>query len=503
MHCAPLKDKQANTNWAAKLLDDPEWADKLTRHMASIFRKAPPAHTRGAMQPLLDEVTRQCKVTQWRPFTESEMRITMAKWQNNKATGPDGIALEALKVMFEDDAWRPPILQSCLTIACIGASCRLVPQQERLFFCLSAFSQPTGPIPGLSHYPARYSNGFRNYSSSGESPSYRSAARTNGRARASKVSSLLLALRKLARVAHEWKTPFYIVKIDIAKAFDSVAQEALGELVVRKVARQGGMPWEARLWLSLLEARELTFHVDKRQVCLEQTNGVRQGSPDSPVLFAAKIGEVLDATLAAVNGGSPPQVSRHQALQPPPHSGAAFMDDTYIWGESPEYVQQVLAELEVKLRAIGLMINAKKTQVISNTEDDPVKFTIGGKTVTPDGPKQIMTILGGPVTMSGDVAPIVAEMQGRARRAFHKHRKVLCSRAPLKERLNLHQTLVRGAALWGCPAWPVNAALLQAANSTQLLQVRSMITGKRPPGEAWQDWHKRTMRKARALLHQS
>ena len=177
------------------------------------------------------------------------------------------------------------------------------------------------------------------------------------------------------------------------------------------------------------------------------------------------------------------------------------MDDTYIWGESPEYVQKVLAALEIRLKAIGLMINAKKTQVISNTEDDLVRFTIGGKTVIPDGPKQIMTILGGPVTMSGDVAPIVAEMQGRARRAFHKHKKVLCSRAPLKERLNLHQTLVRGAALWGCPAWPVNAALLQAANSTQLLQIRSMITGKCPPGEAWQDWHKRTMRKARALLH--
>ena len=262
------------------------------------------------------------------------------------------------------------------------------------------------------------------------------------------------------------------------------------------------MNWSSgRLLGRGVNARELTFHVDKRHVRPEQTNGVRQGSPDSPVLFAAKIGEVLDATLAAVNGGTPPHVGRHQALQPPPHSGAAFMDDTYIWGESPEYVQKVLAALEIRLKAIGLMINAKKTQVISNTEDDLVRFTIGGKTVIPDGPKQIMTILGGPVTMSGDVAPIVAEMQGRARRAFHKHKKVLCSRAPLKERLNLHQTLVRGAALWGCPAWPVNAALLQAANSTQLLQIRSMITGKCPPGEAWQDWHKRTMRKARALLH--
>ena len=368
-----LKDKQANTNWAAKLLDDPKWADKLTKHMASIFRKAPPAQTRGAMQPLLDEVTRQCKLTEWRPFTESEMRITMAKWQNNKATGPDGIAVEALKFMFEDDAWRPQIAELLNDSLYRGAlpPCATTGASVLLPKCLQ-------PVDWSDTRPITLSSAVLKWVSQllllRGVPLLQECCTHQWASKGKQGVELLLSLRKLARVAHEWRTPFYIVKIDIAKAFDSVAQEALGELVVRKVARQGGKPWEARLWLSLLEARELTFHVDKRNVRLEQTNGVRQGSPDSPVLFAAKIGEVLDATLAAVNGGNPPHVGRHQALQPPPHSGAAFMDDTYIWGESPEYVQKVLAELEVRLRAIGLMINAKKTQVISNTEDDPVRL---------------------------------------------------------------------------------------------------------------------------------
>ena len=263
-----------------------------------------------------------------------------------------------------------------------------------------------------------------------------------------------------------------------------MAQEKLGELVVRKIARKGGLPWEARLWLSLLEARELCFHVQNSQVSIDQTNGVRQGSPDSPVLFAAQIGEALDATLHAVNGGQPPHVGRHKALEPPPHSGAAFMDDTYIWGESPEYVQKVLTELEKRLKVLGLSINPKKTQVISNRVDDPFRFLIGGVPVIPDGPKALMTILGAPISISGDVAPIVAEMQGRARRAFHAHKQILCSNAPIKERLLMHQCLVRSAALWGCPAWPVNAALLQAAKSMQLLQVRTMLTGKRAPTES-------------------
>ena len=55
----------------------------------------------------------------------------------------------------------------------------------------------------------------------------------------------------------------YIVKLDIEKAFDSVAQQALGDLVLRKIAREGDSPWEARLWLRLLEARELNFSSSK------------------------------------------------------------------------------------------------------------------------------------------------------------------------------------------------------------------------------------------------
>ena len=451
------------------------------------------------MQLLVSETEAFCKLHPWRPFSEAEMRITMAKWKNHKATGPDGVALEALRLMFDHPRWQAKLSEllndslyrgTLPPEAAKGASV-LLPKcvlpatwsDTRPITLSSAILKWVSQLLLLRGVPLLQDCCLHQWASKGK-----------------QGVELILSLRKIVRVAHEWRTPFYVVKIDIAKAFDSVAQEKLGELVVRKIARKG-MPWEARLWLSLLEARELHFHVQHSQVSICQTNGVRQGSPDSPVLFAAQIGEALDATLQAVDGGQPPHVGRHEALQPPPHSGAAFMDDTYIWGESPEYVQRVLDELEKQLRKLGLSINPKKTQVISNKENDSVRFTIGGVQVVPDGPKDLMTILGAPISLSGEVAPVVAEMQGRARRAFHAHKKLLCSKGPLQERLRMHQCLVRGAALWGCPAWSINSALLQAANSTQLLQVRTMTAAKRLATESWQDWNIRTMRRARALLH--
>ena len=54
---------------------------------------------------------------------------------------------------------------------------------------------------------------------------------------------LILVSRKPVRVAHEWKTPFYVVKLDIEKAFDSVEQRGQGEQVMRKIAQQGEMPF--------------------------------------------------------------------------------------------------------------------------------------------------------------------------------------------------------------------------------------------------------------------
>ena len=146
------------------------------------------------------------------------------------------------------------------------------------------------------------------------------------------------------------------------------------------------------------------------------------------MLFAAAIGETLDATLLTAEAGDPPpDVGRRPELHPPPHTGGAFMDDTYIWGESPEQVQKVLAELETRF-------SPPATQ--NQRQKDP-------------------------------------DHQQRRRR----YPAIFNWRGPAQK------------------------ALLQAANTCQLLQIRTMISGTRPSGEAWDSWHVRTMRKARLALH--
>ena len=49
----------------------------------------------------------------------------------------------------------------------------------------------------------------------------------------------------------------------------------------------------------------------------------------------------------------------------------------------------------------------------------------------------------------------------------------------------------------------ITDAILKAANSTQLQQIRRMMHPGRRPGEPWEQWHVRTVRAARVALHKA
>ena len=93
-------------------------------------------------------------------------------------------------------------------------------------------------------------------------------------------------------------------------------------------------------WLGLLEARELLISMGDVFTSIPQSNG----SPDSPVLFAAIIATVLDEVLARTSLHLPEKGGPN-----PPHTGGAFMDDTYLWSHDRQHLQRTLAELEVRL----------------------------------------------------------------------------------------------------------------------------------------------------------
>ena len=56
------------------------------------------------------------------------------------------------------------------------------------------------------------------------------------------------------------------------------------------------------------------------------------GSPDSPVLFGRVVADDLEAALSLTQHMLPPAQG-----PPPPQSGGAFMDDTYLWSHDKRH----------------------------------------------------------------------------------------------------------------------------------------------------------------------
>ena len=95
----------------------------------------------------------------------------------------------------------------------------------------------------------------------------------------------------------------------------------------------------------------LLVQTDGGNINIQQTNGVRQGSPDSPVLLAALMGESIGDILAC----------REEGENSLPFSGGMYMDDTYLWAESLPFLQQQIRKVEQRLAIEGLHINGDKT----------------------------------------------------------------------------------------------------------------------------------------------
>ena len=60
----------------------------------------------------------------------------------------------------------------------------------------------------------------------------------------------------------------------------------------------GCWAWEARLWTDLVGNDGIEVQVRNETHSITQTNGVRQGSTDSPVIFACIVGDVMNETEA-------------------------------------------------------------------------------------------------------------------------------------------------------------------------------------------------------------
>lgn len=179
---------------------------------------------------------------------------------------------------------------------------------------LRSFRRSSAHAPLVSFDRLLFSCGWR------LPPLSSSSGRAHGFRAGYQAAELQLLVRMIIDKRLEWSVPVFLAKLDIAKASDTVDWPATNWLFER---RQLPLALRSAYW-RVHYNRELTFHLGDGLISfpLRPCGGMPQGAPESPLVYAALVEELLQiavATLtclpdAALAGFRPVRMWRELAL---------------------------------------------------------------------------------------------------------------------------------------------------------------------------------------------
>ncbi|CAE7737428.1 pol [Symbiodinium sp. CCMP2592] len=307
-----------NNSWELGLRSQEHLREDLQKYFNKIFCKRDVREVRLQIVEVLERISRLCKKASWHPFTEEELTTVRKRWKN---------------------VWRNQLLYILNDFFYVG---NLPNSVERGITVLLA-KKPSPSDWGDTRPITLSSVILKTFSQliiQGSPNHVQLPSRLQWGRRHRQGVELILLLRKVCRTAprtaHDWGIPMFLAKLDTGKAFDSVYQEAIAEEIARDVGEAGGQPWEARAWVTLLHAQHICITFRGKTFELDQSNGVRQGSPDSPIAFGRTAARTLDDALTEASSRKP------QSGEQPPENGGSYMDDTYIWTTCARHMQKML-----------------------------------------------------------------------------------------------------------------------------------------------------------------
>ena len=158
-------------------------------------------------------------------------------------------------------------------------------------------------------------------------------------------------LSRMMALEAEWKEGLWFLKLDIEKAFDSLHR---GRFLSRLRSKMGCCE-ELRCWWDLFSHTEANLCTPWGESIIPMTSGIRQGSVESPQVFAS----VMDWILQDV-------ISKHgwsygsDAYEGLEFAESAFVDDCILWNGSKNKLEVRTQQLIDELGLWGLRVNPKK-----------------------------------------------------------------------------------------------------------------------------------------------
>ena len=315
--------------------------------------------------------------------------------------------------------------------------------------------------------------------------------------------------KRIQQITDKMKKPAYVLFVDLTAAFDHIVRKWLFKSIYQRFPPES----ETKLieLIEALYAYTTTSLAETPDELFEVGSGVRQGGPESPLLYNLYMDYVMrifieqcekkDVTFLKLKYRIPSTATTREERRNKTDSGyhyvdwIGYADDLELIFEDPEHLQKGLDLLDETFSRYNLTINISKTKtMILNykyvNDKSPYPKSISRLHNTAVENVTTFRYLGNDIKY---VEPSTrnAEVQLRIDMAEHKFyeisKKLLNFNIRIKTRVKILNSLVRCQLTYSCQTWNLGIQQQKRISSTYITMLRKMIKGgyRRKTGTEW------------------
>ena len=308
--------------------------------------------------------------------------------------------------------------------------------------------------------------------------------------------------KRIQQVADKTKKPVYVLFVDLTAAFDHINRKWLFKSIKTRFSRDQDV--------KLIEILEKLYDYTTTSIVecpeddFEITLGVRQGGPESPMLFNLFLDFVMRVFMDSCNEKDinfldlryriPSYASKSERTRfgSQKLNWIGYADDIVLMFDSMKKLQNAINILNQTLRRFSLTINVSKTKsVIVNYQlnDEQYPESIVNLNGVNIENVKVFCYLGCNIKYNepgiGD-SEIELRIECAECKFYELSKKFMNHRIAIATRVKIFDALVRSRLTYSCQAWSLTQRQLQRVSSAYMTMLRKMVkNGFKRRDEAW------------------
>lgn len=313
---------------------------------------------------------------------------------------------------------------------------------------------------------------------------------------------MIFAARQIQEKCREQHQDLYMAFIDLTKAFDTVDRKSLWNIL----GKIGCPPKFVTMVRLLHEEMSASVLVDGQQSeSFKVQTGVKQGCVIAPTLFSIYLFAVLYLVKQELPSGiglnyrigdlfnlqrlrAKTLTSKTSVLE------LQYADDNALVADSEEHLQAAMTAFEKAYNALGLKLNARKTQVVCQPRPgkhiDPPSITAGGEELCS---VDDFVYLGSSLSVKADLSREIDRRLQAAGIAFSRLRQRVFDNSDIQTntKLKVYKAIIVPTLLYASETWATYSTDIKKLEDYHMRKLRQLLkikwTDKRTNNSVYQE----------------